>query len=71
MIKVKTPEARADKTIKIIFLKSPFFKKSISMEFFKEYSSIKVIESPTRFGATKAKILATIVIIMPVIILFL
>ena len=55
--------------MKIIFCNNSAFKKSNSIVFFNEYCSINVMELPIKFGATKAKILAIIVIIIPTIIL--
>ena len=67
--KVNKPDINADRTMKIIFCTNSAFKKSNSIVFFNEYCSINVMELPIKFGATKAKILAIIVIIIPTIIL--
>ena len=69
--KVNIPATKADPMIKNILIKSFSLSKFSLIEFSRKYFSINVIESPTKLGATSAKILAIIVIRIPIIILFL
>ena len=70
-MKVKIPAINAEPTINKIFLNNLLLINSMSLDSDEINFSIIVIESPIRFGAIKANILAIIVIIIPIIILVL